>query len=329
VSNSGEKTARKCSKQLAAIDQMLVAGIKQGPAKKRDAINRILELVPEWRRGDCWQRIRSLRKTPELAALEERCPDKPKKSEKSGPIRRSFCSPWTPADDDRLLNWAGYEPVKKIAQRLKRSARAVRFRLGALGMSAKVTDGWSLRALRKMLHVSPARLRYLIGNGMLRVRDPRVSTSSLAVFCDQHRASLEPSVCDRVAAAALKGEDGYMLERAADLIGVTVAQVQSWICAGQLKLADTFVTDRAFEEFCKKHGGEINMALIDPATAKWLVSEYGVSPSATHGSSVSRAQKHALVIRACHCGRKIAGNAYFRHSSICQTTTTTNLQDAR
>jgi len=35
---------------------------------------------------------------------------------------------------------------------------------------------------------------------MLRVRDPRVSTSSLAVFCDQNRASLEPSVRDRVAA---------------------------------------------------------------------------------------------------------------------------------
>ncbi len=81
MSNGGDKTTRKCSKQLAAIDQMLVAGIKQGPAKKRDAINRILELAPEWRRGDCWQRIRSLRKTPELAALEKRCPDKPKKLE--------------------------------------------------------------------------------------------------------------------------------------------------------------------------------------------------------------------------------------------------------
>src|SRR5271157_2390572 len=198
------------SKQLAAIDRLLIAGIKQGPAKKRDAINRILELVPEWTRGDCWQRIRHLRKTPELAALEDRYPDKAKKSGKSCPTRRSFSSPWTPADDDRLLNLAGYEPVRKIAQRLGRSVRAVRFRLGALGMSARVTDGWSLRALRKLLRVSPARLRYLIGNGMLRVRDPRISASSLAVFCDQNRASFEPSVRDRVSAALLKGEEGYM-----------------------------------------------------------------------------------------------------------------------
>ena len=329
MSNSGEKVIRKCTKELAAIDQMLLAAIKQGPAKKRDAINRILELVPGWSRGQCWQRIRYLQKTTELAADAERKSRKTTRSGISVAARRWASAPWTPADDDRLLNLAGYEPVKKIAQRLVRSVRAVRFRLGALGMSAKVTDGWSLQALRKMLHVSPVRLRYLIGNGMLRVRDPRISPSSLAVFCDKNRASLEPSVRDRVAAALLKGEDGYMWERAADLIGATVAQVQSWICAGQLRVVDTFVTDRAFEEFCKKHGDQINMMLIDPATTKWLVSEYGVSQSVTDGATVSGVQKHALVTRACQCGRKIAGNAYFRHSRICQTTTTTNLQDAR
>lgn len=326
MSQAPEQKGSKPSKQLAAIDRLLIAGIKQGPAKKRDAVNRILELVPEWTRGDCWQRIRSLRKTPELAALEECCPNRPKKSEKSGSIRRSFSSPWTPADDDRLLNLAGYEPVRKIAQRLGRSVRAVRFRLGALGMSARVTDGWSLRALRKLLRVSPARLRCLIGTGLLRVRDPRISASSLAVFCEENHASVDPSTLERVAAPLNNDDDAFSWERVADLLDLPLAQVQSLISAGQLKLADTFVTDRAFEEFCKKHGNVLNMALIDPAIAKWLVSEYGVSPSATHGSSVSRAQKHALVIRACHCGRKIAGNAYFRHVRTCQTTP--DLQDA-
>ena len=171
MSKSGDKTTRKRSKQLAAIDQMLVAAIEQGPDKKRAAITRIVELVPGWNRGDCWRRIRYLRKTTELAAGAER---KSRKTTRSGRIvaeRRSPPSPWTPADDDKLLDLAGYEPVKKIAQRLGRSPRAIRFRLGALGMSAKVTDGWSLRALRKLLHVSPVRLRYLIGSGMLRVRD--------------------------------------------------------------------------------------------------------------------------------------------------------------
>ena len=66
----GQK-GNKPSKQLAAIDQLLIAGIKQGPAKKRDAINRILELVPGWTREDCWERIRHLRKTTELAGPAE------------------------------------------------------------------------------------------------------------------------------------------------------------------------------------------------------------------------------------------------------------------
>jgi hypothetical protein len=156
---------------------------------------------------------------------------------------------------------------------------------------------------------------------MLRVRDPRVSPISLAVFCDKNRASLEPSVRDRVAAALLKGDEGYMWERGADLIGVTVAQVQSWICTGQLRVVDTFVTDRSFEEFCKKHGGEINTTLMDPATAKWLVKEYGVPASASEDRAASRAQKHALTIRTCKCGKKIAGNVYFKHIRSCSAAT--------
>src|SRR6185437_266511 len=158
---------------LPVIDRVLIAGLKLGTAGKRKAINRVLQLVPEWKRGDCWRRIRQLRRSSAIAGLSSCAPEKlvPKSdSSRSGSRQRS--RPWTSADDDRLLNWAGYEPVSKIAQRLGRSVRAVRFRLGALGMSAKVSDGWSQRALRKLLRVSPAKLRYLIGAGMLRVRDP-------------------------------------------------------------------------------------------------------------------------------------------------------------
>jgi hypothetical protein len=314
------------SKQLAAIDQLLIAGIKLGPAKKRDAINRVLQLVPEWTRGDCWHRIKELRRAAKRAALEERHSTNAKKSGEATATRRPASRPWTPADDDRLLNLAGYEPVKRIAQRLDRSVRAVRFRMAALGMSAKVTDAWSLRALWKMLRVRPSRLTYFIGNGLLRVRDARISASSLAAFCDQNRPSVAPATLERVTAALVKGEEGYTWERAADLLGITVGQLQSGISAGQLRVVDTFVTDRSFEEFCRKHGDQINMTLIDPATAKWLVSEYGVSQSAADGTTVSPVQKHALVIRTCNCGRKIAGNAYFRHVRTCQAVTAASAQ---
>ena len=314
------RTGNKASKQLAAIDQLLIAAIKQGPVKKRDAINRILELVPGWTREDCWERIRYLRKASEFAGTAAgHC----NKANDPAAVRRrpstSPSGPWTPAQDDKLFQLAGYEPVKKIAQRLGRSERAVRCRLGALGISAKVTDGWSLRALRKMLRVHQARLAYLIGSGMLRVRDPRISTSSLALLCDNIRASLHPSTIERIAADLANVNGAFSWERAADLLGVPVARIQAWISAGQLRVVDTFVTDRSFEEFCKNHGEELKASLIDPPTAKWLVSEYGVSEVAANGGSVSRARKHVLVIRTCKCGRQIAGNPYFRHLRACSS----------
>src|SRR5664279_4618570 len=198
--------------------------------------------------------------------------------------------------------------------------------MAALGMSARVTDAWSLRALCKLLRIRPSRLRDFIGNGLLRVRDARISASSLAAFCERNQPSLGPSIVERVTAALVKGDEGYTWERAAELLGVTVAQVQSSISAGQLRLVDTFVTDRSCEELCKKHGDRSNKKMIDPATAKLLVSEYGVSQSAANGMTVSRVQKHALVIRACHCGRKIAGNAYFRHVRTCQSVAAASAQ---
>jgi len=303
---------------LAAIDQLLIAGIKLGPAKKRDAIKKILELVPGWTREDCWRRIKALRKTPQWARLAEGHPNRAKSAGEAGPVRRSPSVPWTPEDDEMLFRLAGSEPVKKIAQRLGRTERAVRFRLGALGISAKVTDGWSFRGLRKMLRISSARLRYLVGTGMLRVRDPRISASSLAILCDKIRESLDSSAVERIAALA-NGDGAYSWERAANLLGLPVAQIQACISAGQLRVMDTFVTDRSFEEFCKTHGEELKASLLDAPIAKWLVNEYGVSEAAANGGNVSRARKHALVIRTCKCGRKIAGNPYFRHLRACSS----------
>jgi len=312
------RTRNRDSQRLAAIDQLLLAGIKLGPARKREAIDRVLQLVPGWTRGDCWKRLRHLRKRHEHISIEPHPSNRAKKS--SGPTRRLSCGPWTPADDDTLLNLAGYEPVTRIAQRLGRSVPAVRFRLGSLGMSAKVTDGWSLRALREMLHIRTSRAWSLMGNELLRVRDARIIASSLTSYRDRNLLSLVPSNVETVAPPVAKDGAALSWERAADALGVELADVQRLISTGQLKLVDTLVTDRAFEEFCRKHGDQINMALIDPAIAKWLVREYGVLESAGSTKSTSRWQKHALVVRECKCGLKIAGNAYFKHVKCCSPT---------
>ena len=61
--NASGRKGNPDGKRLAAIDQLLMAAIKLGPGKKREAINKVLALVPEWTRLDCWQRIRRLRRT--------------------------------------------------------------------------------------------------------------------------------------------------------------------------------------------------------------------------------------------------------------------------
>ncbi len=300
---------------LPAIDQLLVAGIKLGPNKKHEAINKILKLVPEWKRGDCWRRIRQLRRTSALATLETG--QDLTKPANNGSVHRPLSRRWLKEDDDNLLDLAGYEPVTKIAERLGRSVRAVRFRLGALGMSARVKDGWSQRGLRKLLRVSRARLRYLVASGMLRVRDPRITAASLAAWCAKNRNAVDSASTSVIAAEPGLAASSYSWKRAAKMLHLEVVDVQRLISGGQLKLVDTFVTDRSFEEFCRKHGQEINLSLMDPATRKWLMGEYGISEAANNGS-IPRAQKHALVMRECKCGRKIAGNVYFRHLRHCR-----------
>jgi len=306
---------------LPAIDQLLIAGIKLGPNKKHEAINKILKLVPEWKRGDCWRRIRQLRRTPALAVGMSQ---ETKKTAGNGPSNRVVSRPWLQEDDDNLLDLAGYEPVDKIAEHLGRSERAVRFRLGALGMSARVTDGWSQRALRKLLRMSRTRLRQLVASGMLRVRDPRITADSITSYGARNRSLVDSTSASAITAVSGLPEGVYSWKRAAKILNMEVTDVQKLISAGQLKLVDTFVTDRAFEEFCRKHGNVINMSLIDASTRKWLVSEYGV-PDYIEDNVVPRAQKHARIVRTCNCGRKIAGNVYFRHLRHCPRATERSL----
>jgi hypothetical protein len=50
---------------------VLLLGIKISPTAKSNAINKVLEIVPRWKRGDCWRRIRHLRRKSELSGRIE------------------------------------------------------------------------------------------------------------------------------------------------------------------------------------------------------------------------------------------------------------------
>ena len=179
---------------------------------------------------------------------------------------------------------AGYEPVKAIAQKLKRSEQSVRFRLKGRAISARVTDGWSLRRIQQTLHISHRRLQRLIGSGFLRVRDPRVSAISLAEFCRRHGTVALPGMEQETAAGVCNKNEGYSWGRVAKLLGVTTVEVGKWVADGELKVMDTSVTDRAFEAFCLQHSSELNFGLMDPAVAKWLIDEYGLETVTTRAN---------------------------------------------
>lgn len=228
---------------------------------------------------------------------------------------------WTEHEQRKLWELAGYETASRIAERLGRSEGAVRFRLKSLGLSVRVKDGWSFRALQEMLHVGPSRLRRFIADGLLRVRDPRISAKSLnAFFKDRIEAGSAPAESfERGAQKPRKKTSGYSWGSAAKLLGVDSTQIREWIVEGKVKIVDGFVTERAFQDFCKNCGLELNSALLGKEVRDWLVEGYSLPVDAEAGASgIPGNQKHALVTRRCPgCRRPMRGNIYFRHIRNC------------
>lgn len=346
---------------LPEMDRILIVGMKHGAPGIREATNKVLALRAGLTRADCWKRLRVLReagkgshpaprnwpaevkellregyqqggekKRQAIKTVRNLYPGLPSNAPSRFARRQGWIPkspqtldrrPWTEHEERKLWELAGYETASRIAERLGRSEGAVRFRLKSLGLSVKVKDGWSFRALQEMLHVGPSKLRRFIAGGSLRVRDPRISAKSLVVLRDNRisAGAVATEAVEGVPQKLRNNGSSYSWGRAARLLGVDVGQVREWIVEGKLKIVDGFVTERAFQDFCKKRGLELNSALLGNEVRDWLVDGYSLPISdETVRPLVPGNQKHALVTRRCPgCRRPMRGNIFFRHIKTC------------
>lgn len=191
----------------------------------------------------------------------------------------AVCKRWTNADQKHFASMAEHRSVAHIARVLGRTPRAIRWRLGAQSLSAKVDDDWSLHTLERTFHVGHATLHRWIAQHDLRVRDAHITGASLRAYGARDHYDDTRVERRRALSLDINSERGYRWTEAAVLLGHRVAGVREAVARGVLKLVNTHVSDRALKAFCRQRAVErLNLARIDPAVHRWLISEYRMLP---------------------------------------------------
>ena len=315
-------------------DQILQKGYEGGWKGKREAVRQLLRRHPGWQPHSIWGRAAKLglvRKTPQKS-------------------RQHSQQLWTEDDDRMLLAMAGYKTAEFIAKALHRSENAVRYRLAVLGKSSRVhLEGYARRTLAQELHLGSRTIQRLIVQGLLEVRDPRITRKSLEDACKTGRltASLHDQLPDAKGSAAIPSEDGpaptpsnnsipvapsgpskpprscrakRIWVDVASQLNVDPSVIEQLIFRGALKLYDPRVTEKSLTKFCARYGALIKADFLDAETRDWLAGCMDLSPSAgkDEAGRLEAFRQHAQVVRTCEgCERAIRGNVFFRHCKRC------------
>jgi len=319
----------------AEDEKVLREGYEIGWRGKRQAVRELLKRHPDWRPHVIWRRAAKLGLV--------------RKATKRHPER--FRCPWSEDDDRVLLTLAGYKKLRMIAKLLHRSERGVRYRLAVLGKSSRVhVDGYARRALAEELHLGRKTIQRLIVEGLLEVRDPRITPKSIQALRKSGRltslqlnneekkgtprtgAEQEPtsqrdvenftSVSDGASRHSVKSTraKGVWTE-VARALNVGLETVEKLIAQRTLRLYDPRVTEKSFRNFCRRYGSLINLEFLDGETRDWLRSSMDLDRNAGEDAAarLKLFRKHALAVRRCtDCGRAIRGNAFFRHVKRCK-----------
>jgi len=244
----------------------------------------------------------------------------------------------------------GYKTAEFIAKALHRSENAVRYRLADLGESSRVhLEGYARRTLAQELHLGSRTVQRLIVQGLLEVRDPRITRKSLEEACKTGRlaASLHDQLPDAKESAAIPSEEGAAATPSTNAIpvasdglskpprscrakriwadvatqlNVDAAAIEQLIFRGVLKLYDPRVTERSLTKFCARYGALIKTDFLDKETRDWLAGSMDLAPGAGKDEAcrLEAFRKHAQIVRTCEgCERAIRGNVFFRHCKRC------------
>ncbi len=325
-------------------DELLRKGYAKGWSGKKEAVRELLRRHPDWRPHVVWKRA------GHLGLVQKSLKRHQERSQ----------HPWSEHDDRVLLNLAGYKEVGVIGKILHRSTNAIRSRLSRLGKSTRVhKEGYAQRTLSEELHFGSRTIRKLIAQGLLEVRDPRitrqslkeVNTSTLApVANDQH----EPNTITLVQtfpATANSAEGPETLASNPDIIrsrparssradrvwsdtatqlGLSLQTIKDYVAQGKLKLYDSRITERSLRNLCRRYGSLLNYDYLNHETRDWLASSLDFARKG--GEALARQlesrRKHAQVVRHCACGREIRGNAFFRHARRCGQSARSNRSDS-
>ncbi len=315
-------------------DQILSRGYERGWSGKQEAVRELLKRHPDWRAHVIWRRAAKLQLI--------------RKTSKRRQERSRFA--WSEDDDRILLNLAGYKTSRVIAKILHRSEAAVRYRLMLQGKSSRVhLEGFARHALALDLHLASSTIQRLIAEGLLEVRDPRITRESLDNLCKSGRldamrqndaqvsdsptarpdgeesilGASDPPARNSTGWSASLGKSSRAKRVWAEVarsLGVAPETMQKCVARGVVKLYDPTITEKSLRNFCRRYGSLINYDFLNRETREWLQESMDLVRTA--GESVSRRlaplRKHARVVRQCtKCGREIRGNAFFRHAKRC------------